>query len=137
MNNQEIDIEGPMKPGVWFVAFIYDGERVASTEFFVTPQINDQSLQFSVKDNKSHTTWDKYLLDDAKSTAARQEKAFSFVRNNISSYLDKMTAEFYAVQDICYIGTPPQCMNDQLRDWQICSNTDWSSFSEDSKSKLL
>lgn len=131
-----MELEGPLKLGVWIVAFVYDGKRIATTEFFITPQFGDHHLQFGTIDNESHKAWEKYLPDDTKSVAARRTRA-SLLNNDTISFLDKMVAEFFAIQDICHIGHPPQsCAGSHIHDWQSCLITDWSSFSQDPKSNL-
>ncbi|XP_046464696.1 xylosyltransferase oxt-like [Daphnia pulex] len=134
MSNQMLEIDTPLKPGVWLVAVIYDGKKIATTEFLIVPQTSDDSLQFDGKINEFQKTWGKYLPVDAKS-ATRREKAL-LMKKDISSYLDKTTAEYYAIQDICYTGHPPECATIQYHDWQSCTSTDWSSFSQDPKSVL-
>lgn len=138
MNNQQLELDGPLKLGVWMVAFIYDGRRIATTEFFITPQIgSDQSLlQFGPIESTQHKAWEKYLPDDAKSVAARRARSALLFNNDTISFLDKMVAEFYAIQDICYIGHPPTNCATKIHDWQPCLITDWSSFSQDPKSHL-
>ncbi len=140
MNSQNLEIDTPLKPGIWVVVVVYEGKKIAATEFLVVPQIGDENLQFDAKDNASQKSWEKYLLstDGGKSGTNRREKTLlKLMKNDISSYLDKTTVEFYAIQDICYVDTAPQCAAIQLHDWQPCLSTDWSSFSPDPKSKLL
>lgn len=122
------------------VVIVYEGKKIAATEFLVVPQVGDDNLPFDTKDNASQKTWEKYLLptDGGKSGTNRREKTLlKLMKSDISSYLEKTTVDFYVIQDICYVDTAPQCAAIQLNDWQSCLSTDWSSFSQDPKSKLL
>lgn len=136
MNSQNLEINTPLKPGVWVVAVVYEGKKIAANEFLIVPQIGDEHLQFDAKDDASQKTWGKYLPIDTKSGTKRRENAL-LMKHDISSYLDRTTTDFYSIQDICYVGNAPKCAEIQLHDWQSCSSTDWSSFSQDPKSKLL
>nr|SVE74964.1 EOG090X01AN [Daphnia dolichocephala] len=112
-SNQNLEIDTPLKPGVWLLAVIYDGKKVATTEFLIAPQVGEQSVQFETKLNESEEVWRKYLPHDARSTTYRREKA-SLMKEDISKFLDKMTAEYYAIQDICYRGQPPRYPKSKL-----------------------
>nr|SVE79959.1 EOG090X01AN [Daphnia magna]SVE81156.1 EOG090X01AN [Daphnia magna] len=136
MGNQNLEIDHPLKPGVWLVAVIYNGKKIATTEFLIVPQAGDQSTQFEARISESQKVWEKYLPVDAKSAIYRREKAL-LMKKDISKFLDKMTAEYYAIQDICYKDQPPHCATIGFHDWQSCLSTDWSSFSQDPKSELL
>nr|SVE71518.1 EOG090X01AN [Daphnia similis]SVE72151.1 EOG090X01AN [Daphnia similis] len=137
MGNQNLEIDHPLKPGVWLVAVIYNGKTIATTEFLIVPQkAGDQSTQFDAGISESQKEWGKFLPVDAKSAIYRREKAL-LMKKDISKFLDKMTAEYYAIQDICYKDKPPHCATIRFHDWQSCLSTDWSSFSQDPKSELL
>ena len=136
MNSQILELDTLLKPGVWMVAVIYGGQKVATTEFLITPQLSDTTKHFVIENNTYQKAWGKYLTPISKSAAGRQEKPL-LTESDISSYLDKAVVSFYAIQDICYVGRPPRCMEDSLTsNWQLCSSTDWSSFSRDPKSEL-
>ena len=137
MNSQQLELHDTLKAGVWLVAFVVDGKKVATTEFLVVPHVGDQSLTLDVKDNQSLASWAKYKTDDVNLIRSRRDRE-SLLEKDISSYLDKIVVEFYSIQDICYAAQLPKCLSGKRNhDWQSCLTTDWSSFSRDPKSELI
>ena len=76
MNNQMLEIDTPLKPGVWLIAVVYDGKKIAMTEFLIVPQIADEKIQFEEKMNELQKIWGNYLPVDAKSKNNRRETSF-------------------------------------------------------------
>nr|CAG4649102.1 EOG090X01AN [Scapholeberis mucronata]SVE93458.1 EOG090X01AN [Scapholeberis mucronata] len=138
MNSQQLELRGHLNPGVWMVLFIVDGKKTAVTEFLVVPQVDEPiTSTLDVKDKQPFDSWEKYSENEGNLIKSRRERT-ALMENDISTFLDKTVVEFYSIQDICYIEQLPNCARDKRNHyWQACSMTDWSSLSQDPKSKLV
>nr|CAG4646048.1 EOG090X01AN [Macrothrix elegans] len=118
--------------GTWTVVAVQDRRALAASEFFVTPLVDDQLNDSDIKEHQFQKTWESFLPTQSKN---RQE--LLYLKEGRISYINRMTPNFYAIQDICYVKVPKACAPAPPSDWQSCTTSDWSSLSPDPKSAFL
>ena len=137
MGYQNLDLDEPsLTPGVWTLVAVYEQKKLASTEFLIAPLVGENPADYRAsKDHPSQSLFEKNFPSDAKLDSKRRRHVELMMTDN-QSYVDLMTAEFYSVQDVCYVSLPVSCAKPST-DWLPCSKTDWSSLSPDPKSSNI
>jgi len=114
---------------------------LAATEFLITPLVDSFPLPSdrATPDKALQEKWGKYLPSDGPAVGRRQRRRSLMMKGDARSeaVLDSLTAEFYAIQDVCLVNfrSVGSCLKPP-HNWQYCKSTDWSSFSPDPKSNL-